>query len=88
MAITSGHTTIGLTATQIDGSSPNPSRIHIHNNDNQQNLFIGGAGVTTTTGLLLEKTDSIELTLNPGESLYGVSTQDGHVVSWLRQTQY
>ena len=88
MAITSGHTTIGLTATQIDGSSPNPSRIHIHNNDQQQNLFIGGADVTTTTGLLLEKADSIELTLNPGESLYGVSTQGGHVVSWLRQTQY
>jgi hypothetical protein len=88
MAITSGHTTIGLTATVIDGTSPNPSRLHIHNNDQQQNLFIGGADVTISTGLLLEKQDSIELVLNPGETLYGVSSQGGHVVSWLRQTQY
>lgn len=88
MAITSGQTTIGLTATQIDGSSANPSRIHIHNNDQQQNLFIGGADVTTSNGLVLEKLDTIELVLNPGESLYGISTQGGHTVSWLRQTQY
>jgi hypothetical protein len=36
--------------------------------------------------LLLEKQDSIELILNAGETLYGVSSQGGHVVSWLRQT--
>jgi hypothetical protein len=88
MAISSGHTVIGLTATQIDGSSPNPSRIHIHNNDQQQNLFIGGADVTIANGLVLEKLDSIEFVLNPGEALYGVSSQGGHTVSWLRQTQY
>jgi hypothetical protein len=87
MAITSGHTTIGLTATHIDGASPNPSRLHIHNNDQQANLFVGGQDVTTTTGLIIEKLDSIEISLNPGETLYGVSDQGGHVVSWLRQTQ-
>lgn len=86
MAISSGHTTIGLTATVIDGTSTNPSRLHIHNNDQQQNLFIGGADVTTSTGLIIEKQDSIELILNAGETLYGVSSQGGHVVSWLRQT--
>ena len=88
MAISSGQTVVGLTATQIDGSSPNPSRIHIHNNDQQQNLFIGGADVTITNGLVLEKLDSIEFVLNAGEALYGISSQGGHIVSWLRQTQY
>ena len=88
MAISSGHTVIGLTATQIDGTSANPSRLHIHNNDQQQNLYLGGADVTTTNGLVIEKLDSIELVLNAGEALYGVSSQGGHTVSWLRQTSY
>lgn len=86
MAISSGQTTIGLTATQIDGASTNPSRLHIHNNDQQQNLFIGGPDVTIANGLVLEKLDSIEFLLNAGEAVYGVSSQGGHVVSWLRQT--
>jgi hypothetical protein len=85
MAITQGHTTIGTTATAIDGTSTNPSRMHIHNNDNQVNLYIGNADVTTSTGLVLEKIDSLEITLNPGETIYGVSSQGGHIVSWLRQ---
>lgn len=86
MAISSGQTTIGLTATVIDGTSTNPSRLHIHNNDQQQNLFLGGPDVTITNGLVLEKQDTIELILNAGETLYGVSSQGGHTVSWLRQT--
>lgn len=88
MAITSGQTVIGLTATLIDGTSTNPTRLHIHNNDQQQNLFIGGADVTIETGLVIPKEDSLEFILNPGEQLYGVSSQGGHIVSWLRQTLY
>lgn len=88
MAISSGQTVIGLTATPIDGASPNPSRIHIHNNDQQQNLFIGGEGVTISTGLVIPKEDHLELILNAGEQLFGVSSQGGHIVSWLRQTLY
>lgn len=86
MAITSGQTAIGLTATAIDGASVNSTRMHLHNNDQQQNLFIGGPDVTITTGLVLAKDDHTEITLNPGEQLYGVSSQGGHIVSWLKQT--
>lgn len=88
MAITSGQQTIGTTRQLVDGISPNPSRLHVHNNDNTDTIFLGNETVTTSTGLQLLKLDSIELTLNAGESLYAVSTSGSHTISWLRQTQY
>jgi hypothetical protein len=88
MAITSGQQTIGTSAQLVDGISPNPSRLHIHNMDNSVNLYLGNNTVTTTTGLRLEKLDSIELVMNPGESLYAVSSAGTHTISWLRQTLY
>lgn len=88
MAITSGQQTIGTSPQLVDGISPNPSRLHIHNMDNTKLLFIGNGDVTITNGLALQKLDSVELTLNAGESLYAVSESGSHLISWLRQTQY
>jgi hypothetical protein len=86
MAITSGQLTVETSRVQVDGCSTNPSRLHIHNMDNTKVLYLGGANVTIANGLGLQKLESIELTMNPGESLYAIS--DGsHLVSWLRQTQ-
>ena len=86
MAITSGQITVGTSRSQVDGCSHNPSRLHVHNNDNTNDLFLGGATVTTSNGLRLTKLDSIELELNPGEALYAISAGGSHSVSWLRQT--
>tara|TARA_R110000868_G_scaffold121118_1_gene321408 strand:+ start:5811 stop:6077 length:267 start_codon:yes stop_codon:yes gene_type:complete len=86
MAITSGQITVGTSAVQIDGCSNNPSRLHIHNNDNTNDLFLGDQTVTISNGLRLPKLDSIELVLNPAESLYAISAGGSHAVSWLRQT--
>lgn len=88
MAITSGQQIIGTAAQLVDGISPNPSRLHIHNLDNTKVLFLGGDSVTIANGLGLQKLESIELTINPGESLYAISDGGNHLISWLRQTQY
>lgn len=88
MALTSGQVTVGLTATQIDGQSPNPIVLHISNNDNTAAVFIGDGNVQVLGGLRLEKLERITITLNPGESLYAVSEKTGHVLSYLRQTLY
>jgi plastocyanin domain-containing protein len=88
MAITSGQQTISATAQLVDGISPNPSRLHIHNMDNTKVIYLGNGSVTVANGLGLQKLDSIELTLNPGESLYAISDGGNHLISWLRQTQY
>ena len=87
MAITSGQLTVGTSRVQIDGCSANPSTLHVHNNDNTNDLFLGNAAVTTSNGMRLLKLDSIELTLNAGEALYAISASGSHAVSWLRQTQ-
>jgi hypothetical protein len=86
MAITSGHVTVGTTAVQIDGTSASVYRLHIHNNDNQANLFLGGQDVTTSNGLVLEKTDSTEIMIPPGDAIWAVSSSSNHVVSYLKVT--
>lgn len=84
--ISSGQTAIGTVATAIDGVSTNPTRITIQNIDNTDTLFLGGAAVTTTSGLGLLKLETIQFDLQPLEQLYAVSTKAGHIISWLRQT--
>jgi hypothetical protein len=88
MAMTSGQLTVGTSRVQVDGVSPNPARLHIHNLDNTKVLFIGGHSVTISNGLGLQKLESIELSLNAGESVYAISETGSHLISWLRQTLY
>ena len=85
MAITSGQIIVGTTRQQIDGTSANPFKLHIHNNESTLTLYVGGSDVTTSNGLRLEAKDSLEIQMNPGESIYIVSTSNNHDVSWLRQ---
>jgi hypothetical protein len=87
VTISSGQTSVGTSPTLIDGLEVNPFRLHLHNNDNTDEVFLGGSAVTTTTGLKILKQDSIELIINPLEALYAVSSKAGHVVSWLKQTE-
>jgi len=85
--IINGVTTVGTAATLIDGLEVNPFRLHLHNNDNTDSVYLGGSAVTTATGLKLSKEDSIELIINPLEALYAISNKAGHSVSWLKQTE-
>jgi hypothetical protein len=85
--ISSGQVTIGTAPTLIDGLEVNPFRLHIHNHDNTDSVYLGASDVTTTTGLKLVKEDSIELIINPLEALYAVATKTGHIISYLKQTE-
>ena len=85
--ISSGQITIGTAPTLIDGLEVNPFRLHIHNQDNTDAVYLGASNVTTSTGLKLVKEDSIELIINPLEALYAVATKTGHVISYLKQTE-
>lgn len=87
MRVSSGTTTVGVTASQIDGNSVQPCVIKIRNNDSTKELFIGNSGVSTANGLPIDKLSTQEFKLPPGESLYMVSSGNGHSVSWLRITE-
>jgi hypothetical protein len=86
MAISSGQVTAGTARVQIDGTSSSVYRLHIHNNDNQISLYLGGSDVTTANGLILEKTDSTEIQVSPGDSVWVVSSSASHLVSYLKVT--
>jgi hypothetical protein len=86
MAVSSGQVLVGTVPVQIDGMSTNPTKIHIHNMDNTRNIYLGNGDVSITNGLALLKLDSLEIILNPGESIYVVSEIGAHQISWLRQT--
>lgn len=85
--ISSGHVIIGTAPTLIDGLEVNPFRLHIHNHDNTDAVYLGASDVSITTGLKLLKEDSIELIINPLEALYAVATKSGHIISYLKQTE-
>lgn len=84
MAVTSGQITVGLTAVAIDGVYTNPYHLHVHNNEQTKNLFIGGPDVTISNGLKLPGGDSLEVTLAPNDQVWVVSDSGTHVISWLR----
>ncbi len=88
MAITTGHTDVLSVPAQIDGQSPNPSRIRIFNASNDKTIYIGNEGVTTANGFGLVKLEQMELMLNPGEALYCVAESAGATIEWIRQTLY
>jgi len=85
MAITSGQLQAGTTRKQIDTSSANPFNLHIHNNEATNAIYVGNSEVTTSNGLRLESKDSLELLMNPGESIFVISTSNNHLITWLKQ---
>jgi hypothetical protein len=85
MAISSGRITVGTVASIIDGTFNSNFRLIIHNNDNTDAVFLGGPDVTTTNGLVLQKQETLQLEMNPLESVYAVSAKAGHTISYLKQ---
>ena len=88
MAITTGHTAVLSTPSQVDGQSPNPTRIRIFNASNDKTVYIGNETVTTANGFGLTKLEQLDLILNPGEALYVVADAPGATIEWIRQTLY
>lgn len=85
MAISSGQLTIGTTATIIDGTYNSNFRLIVHNNDNTDAVYLGGPDVTIINGLVLQKEETLQLEMNPLESVFAVSGKAGHTISYLKQ---
>jgi hypothetical protein len=83
--VTSGQIAVGTTPVEISVKSNNPVVLHIHNDDNATDCFVGPQAVTTATGLRLLKLDSLELTLHQANTIWVVSSKTGHNISWFAQ---
>jgi hypothetical protein len=86
MALASGTVAVGTAATQINGASANPMKLHISNNDNTDTVYLGAQEVTINNGLVLQKLERIVFELNAGERIFAVSSKAGHIISYITQT--
>ena len=73
MTLSTAQYSIGTAVIEIVKPRANPQIVLIHNNESAQQVFIGGADVTTSNGIHVDGKEERSLTLNPGESLYCVS---------------
>lgn len=83
MPISSGQVAVGTAATLIDGTCVMPFELEVHNDDNTDDLFLGGPDVTTTNGMRVNKLEQLRVSMNPLDKLYAVSSKTGHNVSFL-----
>lgn len=87
MPVSSGQVTVGTAATLIDTTDVMPWQLQIANNDNTATVFLGGADVTTTNGMAVQKLEHQIFEMSPGDRLYAVSSQSGHTVSYIKMTK-
>jgi hypothetical protein len=85
MPIQTGQVSVGTTATRILGTSGNFGHVILQNNDATDAVYIGGTGVTTSTGMQLQKLEHHDFDVTPATELYAVSSKSGHILSYLLQ---
>jgi len=86
MPITNASITVGTAATLISHAGVNPGQLHVSNLDNTDTIFVGGATVVVNAGHALPKSASEDFDIYPGQSMYAVSTKNGHSVSFILVT--
>ena len=87
MALESGQVTVGTAATIIPATCVMPWSLEIHNDDNTDEVFLGGPGVTTATGMQLNKLERLRFDLSPLDYVYAVSSKAGHSLSFIKFTR-
>jgi hypothetical protein len=85
MALTSGFiATNASTAVVIKKAGANPIKLNLHNSSGGV-IYVGGANVSSTNGYHLNNTESLELTLLSGNSLFGLSGSGSRDIAWFEQ---
>jgi hypothetical protein len=85
MALRTAQVTVSTSAVELrpDGAPTSPSfgsRASVAiTADADQDLYVGGSGVTTSTGFKVPKDTSFFIVLNPGERIYGIAGGSGTV---------
>lgn len=83
-AIKGGTFLVGTTSVQVDGNFRAWSHIHIRNNEQSKQLYIGGSDVTAGNGLLVNGLETIDFDIPPGEAFYMITGTGTVEVSYLR----
>jgi hypothetical protein len=75
MSYMATHYAVGTAAIMVVPRDDNPQHVVLHNHEHSNNheIYLGPAGVTTATGLHLIHTETMHLTVAPGDELYAVA---------------
>lgn len=84
MTIYTGQTTVTNSPVKVTGNYGSTTTLHMHLVDNTDNVYIGINGVTTSTGLKLEKLQHVDLVLGQNDSIYAVASSSGpFTITWM-----
>lgn len=79
MTLTTAQISVTTAATLLCAANAQSQRVTVHNNEASQQIFIGASDVTTSTGVHLDGKEERQITLNPGEGLWGISANTSSV---------
>jgi len=77
-------TTNASTAVLIKKANSNPVKLNLHNSSGGV-IYLGGSNVSSSNGYHISNTENLDLTLMPGNSLYGLSGSGSRDIAWFEQ---
>ena len=85
MAITTGQLTVDTgSPVQLDTSSVSNFKMILHNMSATDNLYIGNASVTASTGLEIHSHTYVTLEMQPNDALFVCSSLGTHDIGWMK----
>jgi hypothetical protein len=90
MPITNSQVSVGTTRIKVVVAQAGNQQVIVHDHDHSGNndVFIGNSTVTTTTGLHVPKTETIQLDIPAGDDLWAIASGNSvalHVIA-VRQS--
>lgn len=79
MSISSGRVTVGTTATALNTKDTAGNYLVIKNPSDGSDVDLGGSAVTSGGGFLLAAGDSVTVSLDSGDILYGIAAADAEI---------
>jgi hypothetical protein len=83
MGIGNDQVTVTTSATPIITDDSDGQYVRIRNMSSSRSVFLGTSSVTISNGYELVKDSSIEMSLGPGEEIYGIVEEDTQPVCWI-----
>jgi hypothetical protein len=83
VSLATGQTVVGTTATFIATGIVGASWMMLHV-DGNENIFVGGEGVTTATGFEVHKGTTVTVWLPEADKLYAVVVSGTETLTWMQ----
>jgi hypothetical protein len=89
MPITQAVYAVGTSLVQVVAPDTSPTRVTLHNLEStaSRQIWIGGSGLVQGQSVHLNSAAVLQLTLDPGDSLYAVTTSGTYSLGVIVQKQ-